>query len=98
MKLNIMPATRLKLTLYVQPSNSRQALASLYQALEYHSYTDYELELIDVTQEPTKALEGSITKTPTLVLKKNGDIMIQTNDLSNISKVRAQFGFKSDNQ
>ena len=89
-----MSVAKFKLILYVQAGNSGQALSRLYQAMENHNYSDYELAIIDVTQQPKRAVESGITKTPTLVCETGDGGSIVSDDLSDIEKLRHTFGFK----
>jgi hypothetical protein len=62
-----MNAPKLVLTLYVTPVSSREALSNLYRALSVLDYTDYQLELIDMSKEPERAQEANIVGPATLV-------------------------------
>lgn len=61
---------RLRLSLFVIPANSGQALSHVYKALENLPYTGYELEIVDVEQEAEKAAKHGITNTPALIHHK----------------------------
>lgn len=85
---------KLKLTMFVQSTNSGKALSQLYKALEFHDYTDYELEIIDVIKNPREAQSSGITATPTLIKhSENGDVLM-IGDLSDAANIRTIFGFK----
>lgn len=88
---------KFKLRLYVQKGNSGQALSLLYKALEHHSYTDYELAIFDVMEDPGRACADGITKTPALVSDADGEKLI-SEDLFDTKKLRASLGFKSSTQ
>lgn len=88
---------KFKLRLYVEKGNSGQALSLLYKALECHSYTDYELAIIDIHEESGRALADGITKTPTLVSDGDGRKLI-SHDLFDTSTLRLAFGFKTSKQ
>jgi hypothetical protein len=60
-----MPKFNLKL--YITPDSSGTALAHLYTALSLLSYTDYQLEIVDVLKERERAAEAGIVVTPSLV-------------------------------
>jgi circadian clock protein KaiB len=47
--------------------NSLQAMANLTQLCETHLADRYEIEIVDVLQDPKRALTESILMTPTLV-------------------------------
>lgn len=89
-----MTKEKIKLTMFVQSTNSGQALAHLYRALEFHDYTDYELEIIDVLNRKEVAHSQGVTETPTLIKHcANNDVRL-TGDLSDVARVRTIFGFK----
>ncbi|HXN35014.1 MAG TPA: circadian clock KaiB family protein [Opitutaceae bacterium] len=48
-------------------ARSRQALRRVYQLCEEHQKGNYELEVIDVYQQPELARDNQIVATPTLV-------------------------------
>jgi hypothetical protein len=89
-----MARPQFSLTLFVRSSNSGQALARLYRALEFHNYTDYELEIVDIERNPVRAASYSIETTPTLLMLADNGEAYQTSDLSDIQQVRNTFGFK----
>ncbi|PZM82610.1 MAG: hypothetical protein DKT66_11480 [Candidatus Melainabacteria bacterium] len=90
-----MPPPKLKLSLFVCSENSGTALARLYKALEFYAYTDFELSIVDVAEEPIRTQSLEIRETPTLILHtQSGDIRM-TNDLSDFTFVRKTFGFKA---
>jgi hypothetical protein len=88
-----MSPARFKLILYVQPDNSGEALSRLYKALEHHSYSDYELAIIDVTQEPAKAQAAGIGPTPMLISEMGNGKRIVDHNLNDIDQLRRKFGF-----
>lgn len=89
-----MSEPKLKLSLFVDSYNAGRTLSRLYKALEFHSYTDYELSIIDVIKEPIRAQSYEILQTPTLIRHtEHGDIVL-TDDLSDHLNVRKTFGFK----
>ena len=90
-----MPSPRIRLRLYVQPGDSGQALSLLYKALEFHDYSDYQLAIIDIKQEPEKALQDGIVKTPTVVFLSPDGEKITSYDLANTKELRNLFGFRS---
>lgn len=65
------PASRHFLRLYVAgaTARSRQALRRVYQLCEAEMKDNYELEVIDVYQQPELARANQIIATPTLVRK-----------------------------
>jgi KaiB domain len=82
---------RYKLTLYVTPDSSGKALAHLYSALEDLAYNDYELEIVDVLQEPDRAVKAKIIGTPALVYH-SADGPILMNTVSDAALVRKMLG------
>ncbi len=62
-------AERLLLRLYVTrgASNSVRALANLHAILEQYDAEAYSLEVVDILQDPQRALADGILVTPTLV-------------------------------
>lgn len=90
-----MAKPKFKLTLFVKTDDSGQALSMLYRALEFHDYTDYELDIVDVLKEPIRAESYGIRQTPTLVHHtEDGDIFIGK-DLHDAKKIRDTFGFRT---
>lgn len=86
-----MTGPKFKLTLYVTPDNSGKALVHLYQALCELPYTAYQLEMIDVLQNPQKARQAGVIGTPTLVYHAtDGDTVINT--LSDLTFIRHTVG------
>lgn len=63
------PSVKLSLRLYVAGATdrSRQALRHVYQQCEAEMKGAYELDVIDVYQQPEMARENQIVATPTLV-------------------------------
>lgn len=86
-----MATPRYKLSLYVTPDSSGKALAHLYKALSELAYNDYQLDMIDVLQEPDKAKQAGILGTPALVYHaSDGDKLI--NSVSDTALVRRTLG------
>lgn len=67
--MNTAPDGKYFLRLYVAgaTARSRQALRRVYQLCEAELKDNYELEVIDVYQQPELARENQIVATPTLV-------------------------------
>jgi circadian clock protein KaiB len=65
------PEGKYLLTLYVAgaTSRSRQALRHVYRLCEAELKDNYELEVIDVYQQPELARDNQIIATPTLIKK-----------------------------
>ncbi|MEW5859448.1 MAG: circadian clock KaiB family protein [Cyanobacteriota bacterium] len=89
-----MTGPKFKLTLYVTPDNSGKALVHLYQALCELPYDAYQLEMIDVLQDPQKAKGAGVIGTPTLVYHAtDGDKAINT--LSDLTLIRRTLGISA---
>lgn len=89
-----MPTPKLRLKLYVQASDSGRALSQLYKALEFHDYSDYQLTIIDVKQEPELAQQDGITRTPAVVYLDGEGKKIASSEFADPEKLRVVFGFK----
>lgn len=78
-----------KLTLYVagQTPKSLAAIANLRKITDEHMPGQYEIEVIDLRQNPTLAKEHSIVAIPTLVRELPVPIRKIIGDLSDIEKV-----------
>lgn len=90
-----MTAPKLKFSLYVDSVNSTKAVSRLYKILEFYSYTDYELSLVDIRKEPIRAQSYGITETPTLILHLENEDIVLSGDLSDVTNVRRTLGLKS---
>lgn len=83
-----------KLTLYVTPDSSGKALAHLYRALEDLAYNDYELEIVDVLDQPDRAVKAKVIGTPALVYDStDGPKFFYS--LSDVASVRQMLGILS---
>jgi circadian clock protein KaiB len=80
-----------KLRLYVSGAtpNSTRALANIRRICEQHLAGRYELEIIDVYQNPALAVEDQIIALPTLVKKMPKPIHRLIGDMSNEQRVLA---------
>jgi len=78
-----------KLTLYVagQTPKSLAAIANLRKITEEHMAGQYEIEVIDLRQNPKLAKEHSIVAIPTLVRELPVPIRKIIGDLSDLEKV-----------
>lgn len=65
------PDARFVLRLYVSgmTARSRQAIENIRQLCEEHLAGRYDLEIIDIYQQPALAKEGQVVAAPTLVKK-----------------------------
>jgi circadian clock protein KaiB len=95
------PPTQLKpewqLRLYIagQTSKSRAALANLKRLCETHLAGSYEIEVIDLIENPSLAAGDQILAVPTLVRKLPEPIKKIIGDLSNESRVLVGLDIKS---
>ncbi len=78
-----------KLTLYVagQTPKSLAAIANLKKITEEHMAGQYEIEVVDLRQNPKLAKEHSIVAIPTLVRELPVPIRKIIGDLSDVEKV-----------
>ena len=77
------------LRLYVSGSSSRslRAVHNLKKLCEEHLPHDYDLEVIDIYENPTAAREAQIIAAPTLVKKLPEPLRKFVGDLSNTQKI-----------
>lgn len=77
------------LRLYVSGSSARslRAVQNLKKICEEHLPDDYDLEVIDIYQNPTAAREEQIIAAPTLVKKLPRPLRKFVGDLSNTQKI-----------
>src|ERR1019366_7133563 len=83
------PAGKYFLRLYVAgaTARSRQALRRVYQLCEAELKDNYELEVIDVYQEPELARDNQIVSTPTLVKEPPRPVRRFIGNLSNLTSL-----------
>ena len=79
-----------KFRLYVTPltSNSQRAISNLEALCREELEGEYEIEIIDVTQQPMRAERDRILATPTMVRTTPEPIKRIIGDLSDRQKVR----------
>lgn len=77
------------LRLYVSGSTSKSALAvgNIKRICEQHLKNRYELEVIDIYQQPNLAREEQIVAVPTLIKRSPPPLRRLIGDLSNLQKV-----------
>lgn len=85
----------MKLTLFVRTGESSTALSSLYKALEYHSFNDYELCIVDVSEDPSSSEVLGISNTPALLKHLERGNIHYAGDFADFEKMRFVFGFKT---
>ena len=81
--------SRFKFRLFVAGRSSRslQAIANLRRMGEEHLRGGYELEVVDVTEDPESAESSRVLTTPTLVKEAPGPARRVTGDLSDVERV-----------
>lgn len=81
--------SRFKFRLFVAGRSSRslQAIANLRRMGEQHLRGGYELEVVDVTEDPESAESSRVLTTPTLVKEAPGPARRVTGDLSDVERV-----------
>lgn len=87
--LTTLPAGKHVLRLYVAgaTARSRQALLRVRQLCETELNGNYELEVIDVYQQPILARDGQIIATPTLVKELPLPVSRLIGNLANITRL-----------
>ena len=87
--LTTRPTGKYVLRLYVAGATerSRQAILRARQLCEAELHGEYELEVIDVYQQPILARDGQIVATPTLVKELPRPVRRFIGDLANTSRL-----------
>jgi circadian clock protein KaiB len=88
------PEGKYFLRLYVAgaTTRSRQALRRVYQLCEAELKDNYELEVIDVYQQPELARENQIVATPTLIKEFPRPMRRFIGNLSNLTRLFGESG------
>jgi circadian clock protein KaiB len=83
------PAGKYVLRLYVSGSTSKSALAieNIKRICEQHLKNRYDLEVIDIYQQPSLARDEQIVAVPTLIKQFPPPVRRLIGDLSNAKKV-----------
>jgi circadian clock protein KaiB len=78
-----------QLRLYVTGQNDRSvaAVGNLRRVCEIHLYGRYDLEIVDLAEQPQRAAEDRILATPTLVRRQPTPVRRVVGDLSNTDKL-----------
>lgn len=74
---------------------STTALSQLYKALEYHSFNDYELTIVDVTKDPESKESQGISNTPALLKHLDSSNVHYAGNFADFERMRQIFGFKA---
>jgi len=85
------------LRLYVTGATSRssRAISNARRIFDQHLERGYDLEIVDIYQEPSKAKEHQIVAAPTLVLVSPGPQRRVIGDLSDETKLLKAFGLST---
>jgi len=96
--LRIVASTRYLLKLYVagQSPRSVSAIANIKRICEEHLQGRYELEVIDLYQQPQLALDEQIIAVPTLIRKLPPPLRRIIGDLSNTERVLVGLDLRSE--
>lgn len=91
-----MQAQALTLKLYVSAGapNSLRAIANLEALCRKHAIGHGSIEIVDVFQDPKRALEASVLLTPTLVKVSPGQPVTILGNLSDTETVLSALGLK----
>ncbi len=90
------PTPSLSLCLYVAGTSPKSvlALSNLKKICEQHIPVKYELEVVDLSQDPSQAVGYQINVLPTLVRKHPKPVKKVVGDLSNVQEVLLEIGLK----
>jgi circadian clock protein KaiB len=85
-----------QLRLYVTGQNDRSvaAMGNLRRICELHLYGRYDLEVVDLAENPQRAAEDRILATPTLVRRRPTPMKRIVGDLSNTEKLLARLDIR----
>ncbi len=86
--------SQIKLSLFVRAGESATALSQLYKALEHHSFNDYQLIIVDVTEDPKSSESLGISNTPALLKHLERGNIHYAGDFGDFDKMRSIFGFR----
>ena len=88
---------KLRLFITGASTNSTRAVINLKQICETYLKENYELEIVDVHQQPLLAQSEEIIALPLLVKKSPGPERRLIGDMSNTAKVLRGLGIATDN-
>jgi circadian clock protein KaiB len=79
------------LRLFITGTSSRsvRAVANLHRICESHLHGHYDLEVIDIHQQPELARENEVLASPTLIKRQPLPLRLLVGDMSNEEKVLA---------
>ena len=86
----------LQLCLYVAGTSPKSvlALSNLKKICQEHIREGYELEVVDLTEDPSQAVGYQIQALPTLVRKHPQPVKKVVGDLSNVQEVLVEIGLQ----
>jgi circadian clock protein KaiB len=86
----------LQLCLYVAGTSPKSvlALSNLKKICQDHIREGYELEVVDLTEDPSQAVGYQIQALPTLVRKHPQPVKKVVGDLSNVQEVLVEIGLR----
>ena len=87
--------TLFRLYVAVETPNSVRAVANLQAICQEHLQGSYKIELVDILQEPLRALSEGVLVTPTLVRLSPPPLRKIVGDLSNRAAVLQALGLES---
>ena len=88
----------LKLYISGMTSNSQRAIKNVQKICEEHLYGRFELEIIDIYQQPIFAKDGQIVAVPTLVKELPPPLRKFIGDLSQTERILAGLDLRKKNQ
>ena len=93
--MNAAVCFRFELFVAAQASNSTQAVSNLRAICKAHLPQRHEIEVVDVFQQPARALAQKIFMTPTLVLVEPGPSRRVIGNLSETPMVLSALGLEA---
>ena len=88
--------TRFRLYVAVDTPNSVRAVANLQAICQEHLQGSYKIEMVDILQEPLRALSEGVLVTPTLVRLSPPPLRKIVGDLSDRNVVLKALGLEGD--
>ena len=88
----------LKLYISGMTPNSQRAIKNVQKICEEHLYGRFELEIIDIYQQPIFAKDGQIVAVPTLVKELPPPLRKFIGDLSQTERILAGLDLRKKNQ
>ena len=94
----MIPSQKYQLRLYVTglTPRSTRAIKHVREVCEEHLAGQYDLEVIDVYQEPGRIVEDHIVAIPTLVKRNPAPVRLMVGDMSNRQRLLSGLGLPDD--